>query len=300
MARGVNIHDTRSCGACTFEEPNRGEVLRRIDEAVGWGASLLRLDLESYGSGDGRVQWRGVLEDPAYLADLQAIVAHAAAKPNVYVLISLWTDPTLDENGVPTADTVRVWQRLAAAFKNEPRALFGVANEPQANFDGSRDAQVWAAMNAVVSAIRGVEDAGGTPHHVVTVQGTRQWARVLDYYLTHPIEAAGGGNVAYETHVYDPADTFEQRFVDPSRTLPVIIGEFGPIDSPGVATMTLDDCTRLMDQAEAVGVPYLAWTFHMRCPPNLLQDLSGGSCGIGMALKANEWGQVLRARLSKP
>ena len=98
--------------------------------------------------------------------------------------------------------------------------LFGIVNEPQANYDGAQDAQVWATMNAAVQTIRDVETAAGTPHHVVTVQGTRSWARVLDYYLTHPITAGGGVNIAYETHVYDAPSLFADRFERPSATLP--------------------------------------------------------------------------------
>ena len=79
----------------------------------------------------------------------------------------------------------------------------------------------------------------------------------------------------------------------------MIIGEFGPVNLPGVATMTLDDCSSLMDQAENLGVSYLAWTFHMRCSPNLLEDASGGGCGVGMPLSPTTWGELLRARLSR-
>jgi hypothetical protein len=77
----------------------------------------------------------------------------------------------------------------------------------------------------------------------------------------------------------------------------VIIGEFGPIDEPGVATMTLGDCQELMRQADAAQVPYLGWTFHGRCPPNLLQDNSNGGCGIGAALVPTAWGVLLRDHL---
>jgi hypothetical protein len=300
MARGVNIHDTRSCNACAYQAPQVDEVKRRIDEAVDvWGADLLRLTLESYGSAGGRTHWRGLLDDPTYLADILEIVRHVGGKPGVYILVSLWVDPTFDGNGLPTAGTVAIWQHLAEVLRDESHVLFGVANEPEANFDGSRDAAVWSAMNDVVAAIRAVEDRFGTPHHMVAVQGTRQWARVLDYYVSHPITAGSGENVVYETHVYDPASTFDQRFADPSRSLPVIIGEFGPVDWPGVATMSLADCVELMDRAEALGVPYLAWTFHMRCPPNLLVDLSGRGCGVGMPLQTTDWGDLLANRLAR-
>jgi Cellulase (glycosyl hydrolase family 5) len=294
MGRGVNIHDTRSCNACTFEGPNVGEVKRRIDEAVGaWGSTFLRLDLESYASADGRTHWRGVLDDAAYLADVKSIVDYVGTKPGVYVLVSLWVDPTLDGLGWPTADTSRVWQKLADTFKNDAHVLFGVANEPQLNFDGALDGSVWTAMNTVVASIRATEDAAHTPHHLIAVQGTRSWARVLDYYLDHPITAGGGGNIVYETHPYDSSGAFQARFIGPSQKLPVIIGEFGPVSG----NMTEEDTLQLMVQADSLQVPYLAWNFHMRCSPDLLVDNSGGGCGIGMPLQPTSWGAKIRDHL---
>ncbi len=298
MGRGVNLHDTRSCGACVLEPPNVAEVKRRIDEAVDqWGANFVRLLLESYAAPDGKSQWRGVLDDPAYLANLREIVAYATGKRDVYVLVSVWHDPTIDANGWPTAATNGVLQKLAATFAADSHVMFGVANEPAANFDGAQDAQVWKAMNDAVAAVRSAEDAAGGRRHLVAVQGTRQWARVLDYYVGNPIKAGGGANVVYETHVYDGADFFQARFIGPSRTIPVIIGEFGPIDQPGVARMTTADCSGLMAQADALQVPYLAWNFHMRCPPDLLEDQSKGGCGVGMPLKPTAWGFLVRDHL---
>ncbi len=295
--RGANLHDTRGCNACTWNAPNPAEVKRRVDELVeGWNANFIRLDLESYGSAGGRVHWQGVLDDPGYLADIQDIVAHATAKPGVYVLLSLWIDPSFTASGWPTPATNLVWARLAEVFKDEPGVLFGLVNEPQSNSNGAQDAQVWAAMDEAVQAIRDVETAAGTPPHVVAVQGTRSWARVLDYYLTHPITAGGGVNIAYETHVYDPSSTFAARFETPSETVPVIIGEFGPASG----YMTEADTAELMARAEAHGVSYLAWTFHGRCPPNLLVDNSGGGCGVGMPLTPTSWGQQLKTRLATP
>jgi endoglucanase len=293
--RGANLHDTRSCNACAFNPPNVGEVFRRIDELVDvWGANFIRLDLESYASAQGRLSWEGVLDDPDYFGNVKSIVAHASSKPGVYVLLSLWVDPTFTGMGWPTAATASEWVALADAFKAEPRVLFGLVNEPQFNYDGSLDAQVWAAMNSTVAAIRDVEDASGGPRHIISVQGTGGWARFLAYYVNHPITAGGGENIAYEVHVYDPASTFDQRFTIPSQTIPVVIGEFGP------SNMTLADCATLMQRAEQLEIPYLAWTFHMRCPPNLLVDNSQGGCGVGMQLQPTSWGQLLKDRLAQP
>jgi len=326
--RGANIHDTRSCDACTASPANVGEVLRRIDELVDvWGANFLRLVLESYPSDQGfRTQWMGLLDDPGYLADLQMIVSHIGTKPNTYVLVSLWADPTFTpsqdpakppdpakpEGGWPTTvpngpglhSTQDVWEKLASTFAMEPHVLFGVCNEPERNSDGSRDAEVWSVMNAVVEVIRATEVAAGAPQqHIVAVQGTRDWARVLDYYLANPITAGGGTNIIYETHVYNPQPDFKALFEDPALSLPVIIGEFGPQLDPAVApVMTLADCDALMASARVLDIPHLVWTFHHNCDPSMLADNSGvpPSCGIGMLLAPTEWGLHMKAGLTIP
>ncbi|MBK7858132.1 MAG: cellulase family glycosylhydrolase [Archangiaceae bacterium] len=302
--RGANLNDTRSCNACTAYAPNVAEVKRRVDELVNvWHANFIRLDLESYASTDGyrsASNYQSVLYDAAYLADVKDIVRYIGTKPGVQVLVSLWTDPSIDSMGRPTLNatvgTDATWKKLAGALADQPHAMFGVINEPQMNYDGSGDATVWSLMNSVVKAIRDTEDAAGVPYHVVTVQGTGGWARRLDYYATHPITERGGANVAYEVHVYNPATDFDSMFVRFASTLPIIIGEFGPMSG----AMTTADCTSLMDKAQALQIPHLAWTFHMRCDPGLLIDNSGGACGVGMALTPSAWGAQLKARLAQP
>jgi hypothetical protein len=281
--RGANLFDTRGCNACAYSTANAAEVNRRADELIdNWRANLIRLDLESYGSAGGRVHWKGVLDDAEYRADIQTIVSHISSK-GAYTLLSLWIEPTATANEVPTAATNEIWKKLADMFKNEPRVLYGIVNEPH----NDTDENVWNGMNAAVAAIREVESQAGTPPHVIAVQGTQQWARVLDYYVTHPITAGGGINIAYETHVYDPASQFAKLFENPGKTLPVIIGEFGE-----------QDADALMQRAEAAEISYIAWAFHPRCPPNLVVDNSGGGCGEGMPLTPTAFGNKLKERLA--
>lgn len=289
--RGANLHDPRSCNACAGA-PNAAEVNRRMDELVSWGATFIRLVLESSSLS------QTVTQDPNYLAQIQAIVAHAAAKPNLRVMISLWVDPTLTSMGWPSNPaTITEWTKLATTFAKEPRVLFGLVNEPEYNYDHALDGQVWTAMNDTVAAIRAAEIAAGGQRHIVAVQGTGGWARFLDYYVTHPITAGGGQDVAYEVHVYDPPSTFAARFENPSKTLPVIIGEFGPAEG----YMTPAECQALMLDAQKLEIPHLAWTFHMRCPPNLLVDNSAGGCGVNMQLTPSPtWGVPFKAQLGQP
>jgi hypothetical protein len=297
--RGTNIHDTRSCNACTWYDPNVDEVKRRIDELVdGWGANFMRLLLESYAESlPYQIHWAGLLDDEDYLDDIIEIVDHIGTKSKVYVLVSLWIEPTTTDMGWPTAETNAVWQALAAALVDRPYVLFGLINEPQSNYGGENDGDVWSAMNSAVQAIRDIEAAHNSPKHIIAVQGTRAWARNLGYYVDHPITAGDGENIAYETHAYIHEEEFEEIWVGPSATLPVIVGEFGPSEYSNDS-----DCVAVMDEAEARDIPWLAWTFHMRCDPSLLVDNTGDGdgCGFGMDLVPSQWGTVIKDRLASP
>lgn len=296
--RGASVHDTRSCDACAWEPPHVEEVTRRIDELVDvWHATFVRLLLESYpDAGAGRTHWKNVLEDDDYFHDVMRIVGHVGKKPGVYVLVSLWHDPTFDARGWPTERTRAVWRKLAGALRDMPFVMFGLVNEPQGNEDGRLDAAAWTAMNETVAAIREVERP--ERRHVVTVQGTREWGRVLDYYVDHPITAGGGANVAYETHVYDGRARFDRLVTAPAKRLPVIIGELGVVDGGG-AHMSEEDCVALMDLAEREGVPWLAYTFHTNCPPTLLVRREN-TCGVGAPLDPSPWGRIVKDRLARP
>ncbi len=287
QGRGANIADTRGCNACGEAFQDADEVKRRIDALVDdWGATFVRLTLESAGES-------GILNDPAYLNQIEEIIDHIGSKPGVVVMLANWISPHHSEMGWPTAGTREEWRALAARFADDKHVMFGLVNEPEENSDGALDADVWEAMNATVAAIREVEAERGSPKHIIAVQGTGGWSRHLDYYVDHPITAGGGENIAYEVHVYDPASELQARFGDPSNTLPVIIGEFGPWDP----YMDLQDTQELIRQADAKKVPWLAWTFHMRCPPNLIEDLSEGGCGIDMDLTPTPWGEQIKSAL---
>jgi hypothetical protein len=303
-ARGANLHDPRSCDGCTYLPLDVRETERRADELiVGWKATLVRFDLESYASaaypkGDHRVdgQWKNILDDPAYFAAIQQIVRHMTAL-GAYVLVSEWLDPTTTESELPTAQTNREWEMLARAFAGDPRVLYGLVNEPHDAAEKNADA--FSALSTTVQTIRDVENKIGAKHHVISVPGIDGYARNIAYYVDHPITAGGGIDIVYEAHVYDSAADFEKLFVAPSKKIPVLIGEFGPSTNP---PMTISDVRTMMETAEKLEVPYIAWNFHSNCPPNLLQNTTdAGSCGIGMTLAPTpEWGALIKDRFSRP
>jgi endoglucanase len=119
------------------------------------------------------------------------------------------------------------------------------------------------------------------------------WARRLDYYVKNPISAGGGKNIVYETHAYNPTSDFDWVFVQPAKTLPVVIGELGPFEN--VVDQDLDN---LMDKAEQLGLPYAAWTFHFRCPPNLIAVSGAEECSAA-TITPTAWGTRLKNRLAQ-
>jgi hypothetical protein len=293
--RGANIFDTRQCGSCAWTTPHVNEVIRRVDELVdGWHANFMRFDLVSYASknynGMTLAQWGDVTQDASYLADLQTIIGHIGTKPGVYVMITLFSHPSQDENELPTSATMPVYKKLSETFKDSPHVLYGITNEPH----DTTDASVLAAMNNAVDAIRSMEPASG-PHHLIAVQGTQEYARQLGYYVDHPVTAGGGVNIVYETHVYNPQKDWQSMFLSAAGTLPVIIGEFGPDGT----YMKLPDCESLMPKAEQLEIPYIGWSFSPECAPGMLAPVDNVTdCGEGMPLTPSDWGTALQQRLA--
>ena len=293
--RGVNIHDTRSNWEAAYGEPNVDLVKAHIDAAVDvWGADFLRLCLETDPSvaNYGGPQYRGVLDDPGYLEDVIEIIDYIGTKQNVYVLMSLWIEPSVDSYGRPTDDTIPVWECLAEALKDRPQVMYGIINEPHGPASGNAD--LLAVYNRIVAAIRAVEDANGTPHHLIAVQGMQGYSRELYYYQDHPITAGGGENIIYEAHIYNPASEFQKMVVGPSQDLPMIIGEYGP------AYMSIDDCGELFELAQELKIPLAAWSFHSTARPCLLEYYGKPESvsPTGRLTPTLVWGNFMKALLS--
>jgi Cellulase (glycosyl hydrolase family 5) len=303
--RGANLHDERSCEACSFAPPDPDGVDRWADELIdGWHADFVRFLLSARDAPYNQYeqQWQDLVDDPVYFADIVQNVHHMTAKPGVYVEVTLFADPTMKpddgdyDSEWPSSlgDSNTRYSKLAEAFYDDPQVLFGLTNEPHTTPD--HDAELAAVYQGAIAAIRAVEDAHGAPHHIVVVQAPEGWSRDLSYFVAHPL---AGDQIAYEVHPYNPASDFDALIVQPGQTLPIIIGEYGP-----AGTMTDSDITQLWTVAQAQGVPYIAWDFHQRCPPSMLQDTAGDGCGLdastGYDFPRTAWGDLLYAHLQTP
>jgi len=303
--RGANLHDERSCEACSFAPPDPDGVDRWADELIDvWHANFIRFLLSAKDAPYNQYeqQWKSLVDDPVYFADIVQNVEHMTAKPDVYVLVTLFADPTIKpDNGdydsewpSSLGDSNTRYTKLAEAFYDDPKVLFGLTNEPHTT--AAHAPELAAVYQDAIAAIRAVEDAHGAPHHIVVVQAPGAWSRDLSYFVAHPLT---GDQIAYEVHPYNPASDFDALIVQPSQTLPIIIGEYGP-----AGTMTDNDIKQLWTVAQAQGVPYIAWDFHQRCPPSMLQDTASDGCGLdvstGYAFPRTAWGDLFYAHLQTP
>ncbi len=303
--RGTDLFDERQCESCSFMPRDPDGVDRWSDELIdNWHATFIRFLVTAkaapYNSSE--QQWMSLVDDPQFLADIVQNVTHMTAKPGVYVEVTVFADPTIKlENAdydsewpSSAGDTNPVYSALANAFYANPRVLFGLTNEPHGTAD--HDAELATRYAAAIAVIRGVEDSHGTPHHLIAVQAPEGYARDLTYFVAHPL---AGDRIIYEIHPYNPASDFDSLIVQPSKSLPIMIGEYGPAGS-----MTDTDIMTLWTVAQQNGVPYIAWAFHARCAPTMLQDTASDGCGLaastGYAWPRTAWGDLLHDHLATP
>jgi hypothetical protein len=269
-----------------------------------WHASFVRFLLSAKAApASGEVQWQDLNDDASYLADIEQNVEHLTAKPGVYVLVTLFEDPTIKPNDgdfdseFPSSlgDSTPRYQTLAETFVDNPRVLFGLTNEPHTD-TAAHEADLAQRYQTAIAAIRAVEDAHHAAHHIVVVQAAEGYARDLTYFIANPL---AGDQIAYEIHPYNPQTDFDSLITQPAKALPIIIGEYGP-----AGTMTTADMQAMWTVAEQDEVPYIAWNFHQRCPPNLLQDTSPDGCGLAAAtgydFPRTDYGNLLYAQLQTP
>jgi hypothetical protein len=305
--RGANLHDTRSCNACTSLDPDEPGLERWADELLDhWKASFVRFDLEAYAADDGyRKQWKSLGVDSTYLADVEKVVTHMTGKPGVYVMVTLFQDPAIKGESAdydsewPTDAALPLYEKIVETFHDDPKVLFGLTNEPHGPAD--KNAELAARYAKAIAAIRAIEAKYGPEKHVVVVQAPQSYARDVSYFVTNPL---AGENIAYEIHPYNHSVDFDKLITQPAKKLPLIIGEYGPATVGGTELMNDADIAAMWPLAKAAEVPHIAWNFHQRCPPNLLQDTAADGCGLspstGYAFPRTPWGDLLHDYLATP
>ena len=299
VGRGVNIDDLFFCGH-NYQLTDSGAEATYQAMLSGlmtdWKPTFLRLSL-GMASYPTEPSWT---TNPAqYKTPMTNIINTIGTHPNTYVLVSLRSHASMilqdtthgdaEATGIPSDSTTSpnkttyptgtdaMYIALVDTFANSSFVLFGLTNEPGGNLRD--DTVIAAAMSHAVGVIRAEEDKLGVPHHVVSVQGNN-WTSSIGYYSTHPIPY---DNVVYEVHGYPPS-TASYTYAN----LPVIIGEYGTLDSTSAPAFYAD--------LESKKIPNLAWDFepYSNCSPDLI-DVNAVPPS---SLTPTDWGKLVKAYLN--
>lgn len=269
MGRGVNFVDLHMCGRdATLADTSASLAFleHEIDVLVSdWHATFLRIVMSA---DDGS----NFANNPELAARMVALLEHVEAQPNLYAMLSVYGDPSFRSSaGVgccPQETSLPAYEAMVRATGHLGHVMYGLTNEPNEVAGSPEEAALGVTFEHIVQRIRDTEATMGVPPHLVSVQATQQWSRYLDYFVAHPIAAGGGVNVVYEVHAYDFPEDYDRLFVEPSRTLPLVIGQLGPFVEGGRA----QDYVDLMMRADALSIPYTAWIFDWNCGFALIAD----------------------------
>ncbi|MDB4948220.1 MAG: Endoglucanase precursor [Gemmatimonadetes bacterium] len=240
--------------------------------------------------------------DPEYRALVDSTV-HRAEEAGLNVILDLHFSDQGDPNRSaytlePLPDVnhaIPFWREVATAYRNDPRVLFEMYNEPHdVSWAMWRDGGVvhdtsgtyqGAGYQQLYDAIRSVG-----ADNIVIANGLN-WGFDLSGVATHRLS---GYNVMYGTHVYDwpekqPA-AWDAGFGNLAATAPVMIGEFGTMNC-GVAYYNA-----VMSYADQKKLHMVAWAWY--APPAdrqdlvctfaaLISDWNGTPTPVGAAVKAH-------------
>ena len=224
-----------------------------------WKANAIRLNIS-------QASW---LAGGTYLTTVDTMVNQVSAAGG-YIII--------DNHGYiqPDNNAITFWTSVATRYKNNPAVLFGLLNEPHdTTWDVWRNGDAnGPGLQAVLNAVR------GTGANNLVVVGGLKWASDLSgvlpgggYALT---DTSSGNGIMYDMHIY-PWHAFA-GWVVAARTYPILIGECGHDGSTTGGTGTSFGGNSpllywtLLNKADAMGVNFTAWAFHMSGGPALITE----------------------------
>jgi len=299
VGRGVNLDDLFMCGY-NYQLGNNTAEAKYQAMLTGlfkdWKPTFLRVSL-GMASFPTQPSWTD--NEAQYKTPMVNLIHTMTGHAGVFVLVTVRSHASMilqdtihgdaEATGIPSDSTTSpdkakyptgtdaMYISLVDTFANDSNVLFGITNEPGGN--QRTDAVIAAAMNHAVAVIRAEEDRLGVPHHIVSVQGNG-WTSSIGYYVA-VAHRVPHDNVVYEVHGYPPT-TASYTYAD----LPVIIGEYGTLDSTTQAAFFAD--------LESKQIPNLAWDFapYSNCAPDLIDTTTPAD------LTPTDWGKIVKAYLN--
>jgi len=278
LLRGVNRSglEYSEPGAAGFLDSAKitQDEIRQIVQ--GWNANVIRLPFNQ----DWCLNGRSAYSAEAYLSALDQVIAWAAELGAYTILDLQWLDsetlygttqnPQQGRTGnhvppAPNDDTIRLWQALAARYKDETAVIFDLLNEPHdvltddshplnlidANGNVAPSDQTrftpkewskWAKI--LTAAIREIK-----PDGIIMIGG-------VDWAFDLSAVQVDAPNIVYSTHIYSNRSRRDwPKALGRHRDIPIFVGEWGGTDQD------LDFGTTLASLLSEYGLGWTAWSW---------------------------------------
>ncbi|HLK91917.1 MAG TPA: cellulase family glycosylhydrolase [Polyangia bacterium] len=278
-----------------------------ITAMLAWKVNAVRIPLNE----DCWLNLNGVkLGGATYQADIQTWV-DLLLQNDIYPILDLhWTEnngakatgqqPMPDAANAPT-----FWGQVAAAYKNSPKVIFDLFNEPYPdnNMEATAAWTCWrdggtctgigypvAGMQSMLTAVR---NAGAT--NLILLAGI-EYANDLSQWMTYkPTDPAG--NFAVSWHVYPNSNytsnhTLMMDAGSVAGVAPIVATEIGGVLTGCSATSGTDDgsfITNVMSYLDGLSPPqsYVAWSWSTDDTPVIISNYNGTPVCSGTTYKAH-------------
>ena len=249
---------------------------RLFEEVAAWGANVVRVPVHPAAfAGVGKAEYIRLLD--------QALIW--ANQSGLYVIVDWHSIGNLKTEMVqhPMYSTSRrqtfdFWRTVAHRYAGiSTFAFYELFNEPT-RYNGTLGEITWDEWKTLVESMIGIIYAHDTK--VIPLVGGFNWAYDLQSVKDHPIEAEG---IAYVSHPYPMKTTapyeenWEKVWGYVAQHYPLFATEIGYMRAggPGAHDPVIDDGSygpRMTKYLAARGASWIAWVFHPKWSPQLIQD----------------------------
>jgi len=299
--RGVNV------ASLEWDSKGEGHVVESVRVAIrDWKVNHVRLPLA-------QDRWFGVAPEQhdkgvAYRALVRQLVDECA-QAGVWVMLDLhWNNAgqwgkNIGQHVMPDRNSITFWRSVAREYRNHPAVIFDLYNEPH---DVSWD--MWLRGGTVTERV-GQPPVSLTFHAVgmqemldvvrsegawnLVVVGGLNWSYDFDGILAgRQLRDPYGNGVLYANHAYpfkgESVEKWIERMERATRTLPVIVSEFGS-DPEGGAGLTGEQWVRqVLNTLESKKWHWTAWDFHPAAGPSLISGWDyAPTAHLGALVKAS-------------
>jgi TolB protein len=283
--RGVNV--------ASLEWSSDGErhILKSVETAIrDWRVNHIRVPLA-------QDRWFGKAKEQndggmAY-RELVSQVVEACASAGCYVILDLhWSDAgdwgkQIAQHVMPDQNSSPFWKAVAETYKNHPAVIFDLYNEPhdvswdvwrdggkvseRSRRDGPETSFEAVGMQKLLDTVR------ATGARNVVIAGGLDWSYDLSGVLSgKQLSDPNGNGVIYANHAYpfkgDTVEKWISKMETASKTLPIIVTEFGSDPRGGAGRTGEEWVRRVLEALEAHEWDWTAWDFHPQAGPILISS----------------------------